>query len=144
MHVQQKSIILLLFSSISLAFTMKSKPFVLKSLNVLDINSNYTVLFTLFAGSLYILEIGDEAKLLVFFVIIVFNSIFVIRWALAVLDIFVYIYEKQIFKCCPFLLNLVAIIKKTTHETKCSLSYLGNFARNFIKNMKEYSLNIKH
>lgn len=144
MQIQQKSVILLFFSSLSLVYTIHSKPFVLNSLNILDVNSNYTILFTLFAGALYISQISEGVRLLIFSIIVVFNTIFVIKWAFGVFEIVTYTYEKNIQKFCPFLLLFIMIVKKTSQETKFTIfipNYIFWFVKNFLRNRREYRLN---
>lgn len=144
---EQKTVILLFVSSLSLIASMHCSPYCLRSLNVLDIHSNYTALITIFAGSLYILDISEEGKNLIFFFIVLFNSIFVIKWAASAFDIFVFIYEKTIFRFCPSLLNIYAIMKKTNHETTFTYNlakYGLVYGKNFFRNIREYSLTRSH
>lgn len=144
---QQKTVILLFVSSLSLIASMYCNPYTLRSLNVLDIHSNYTALITIFAGSLYILDISEQGKNLIFVFIVLFNSIFVMKWAASTFDILVFTYEKTIFRICPGLLNIYAIMKKTNHETifTYNLPKFGFvYGKNFMRNIKEYSLTRSH
>lgn len=145
MQNKQKTVILLLLQSISLVYTIYSKPFALTSLNNLDVSSNFTFLMTIFAGSLYVLELGEETKIFLFFFIIIFNLKFMLKWLLTVFDILVFVYEKNFFRICPWFLNFYAIMKKSFHETKFSynlMKYLPNLLKNMCDNMKTYRLDL--
>jgi len=140
---ENKCVILLMISSFSLYATLQARPCVLRELNILEVESNIAALITIFAGSLYILDVADELKILVFFFIIIINTIFAVRWLLAVSDIVFLSYEKTILRCCPCLANNFAIFKKTIAETRFNYNlprFFCQFWSNFSINKREFTL----
>lgn len=137
---QEKTILLLLFSGFSLYGTVKYKPFILSSLNELEIYSNFAALISIFAGSLYVLDVNDEIKAITFCVIILINTAFSLKWMFSVIDIIKTTFSSKIFKFCPKLIRFYAILQKTRNETSISLFFLCNLYRNFKKNTQEYDM----
>ena len=139
----QKTTILLLFSGFSLYATLKSRPFALRELNILELQSNLTAMITIFAGALYILDVGDFVKIIVFFLIVVINSIFAVKWFLAVWDIVFITYERNIFRICPCFVVNFYILKKTIADTRASLNlpkFLVHFFQNLYHNKKNFTI----
>ena len=137
---REKTVILLLISSFSLYETLKYKPFILSSLNKLEIYSNFAALVSIFAGSLYVLEVSNEIKAITFCVIILRNTTFTIKWIISVFDIIMTTFSSKIFRCCPKLIEFYAIFKKSRDETPFSLFYLCSLFQNCKKNSVEYEM----
>jgi len=140
---ENKCVILLMISSFSLYITLQARPSVLTELNILEVHSNFTALVTIFAGWLYILDVADQLKILVFFFIVIINTIFIVKWLLAVFDIVFLTYEKKIFRFCPCLVNNFAIFKKTIAETRFNYNlprFICQFLSNFSINKREFTL----
>ena len=114
----QKTAILLLFSGIFLYATMKFSPFVLRKINLLEFQSNLTAMITIFAGALYILDVGDFLKIIAFCLIVVFNSVFAVKWLLSFWDIAFSIYKTKILKLCSCLMRILHIFRKPVAETR--------------------------
>ena len=106
LKTQENTAILLFFSSVSLLLTLKYKPFIFKTMNVLEVYSNMTALITIFSGSLYVLDINDNSKAIIFILIVLVNTKFALKWMFSVLDFALKTYEKQILRFCPFVLSL--------------------------------------
>lgn len=140
----QKSIILLLFTTLFTSFTFMHKPFTLFRLNDMEQKSNLAVLITIFAGCLYVLSIHDFLKAIAFLGILVFNLGFFLLWLATVINIYVNVYAKKIYKFCPKLMNFLAILQKTMNSTDFNLNfprYAKSFYKKFKENTKKYSLN---
>lgn len=139
----QKTTLLLLFSGFSLYATLKFRPFVLRELNILELQSNFTATITIFAGALYILDVGDFVKILVFFLIVVINTIFAVKWFLNVWDIVFFTYETKIFRVCPSLISNLYILRKSIAETQVSYNIpkvIFGFFKNLYHNRKNFEL----
>ena len=102
---QQRTSFLLFFSSLSLLITLKYKPFTLIEMNILEVESNITALITIFSGSLYVLDVGDAFKAIIFALIMLANTNFAFRWVFSVCDFTFKLYENKINKFCPFILR---------------------------------------
>lgn len=99
--ILSKSTILLAFSFISCLFTIICKPFILREFNSLEIFSNLSTLITIYSGSLYILDITDFFKVLTFFIIVLVNTIFALRWLWSMFEIVFNIHFDFFEKYCP-------------------------------------------
>lgn len=138
---EKKTVILLFISAFSFYQSLKCRPFALRELNILDVNSNLTALITIFAGSLYIIDTSEEVKALVFILIVIINTAFVIKWFGSVLEIIVYSYEHKIYKICPWFLKLYLILKNASEKTK-STYFFPKYIYDFIKNLKSSKNNL--
>ena len=133
---QQKTLVLLFFAAASLFFTMKNRPFVVAEMNSLELQSNFTAIISIFAGSLYILDINDFLKALAFIVIVTFNTVFAIRWLFSVSEIFLYLYAKRLIKFCPSFFTFIAALNQSHQNTKFTYNipcYIFKFIRTFSK-----------
>lgn len=140
----QKSLILLLLITISACLTYYHKPFTLFRLNDMEQKSNLAAVITIFAGCLYVLSVHEIIKAFAFLAIAVYNLGFLFLWLVTVINIYVNVYSKKIFKFCPKLMNFLAILQKTANSTEFQLNlhkYAKSFYNNFRENTKQYSLN---
>lgn len=140
----QKSLILLLFITISACLTYCHKPFTLLRLNDMEQKSNFAAVITIFAGCLYVLSVHDLIKALAFLAILIYNLLFLVLWLVTVINIYVNVYSKKLFKFCPKLMNFLALLQKTAHSTEFNLNlrkYAQSLFNNFRENSKQYSLN---
>ena len=119
---EQKSSVLLLFAVLSFCSTVKYRPFILRELNMLEMQSNLTALITIFAGLIYVLEGGDFLQICIFLLIFIINTIFAVKWFLSVGDLFLYSYETKIFRMCPCFIKNIYIFRKTIADTTTSLN----------------------
>lgn len=110
--IQNKTIILLFFLSFALFFTIKYKPYNQNDLNILELQSNIASLVTFYGGSLYILQVSEEAKILIFLGILYINIIFTYNWISHVVAILIKNYENFFIKHCPLILKCSKIFKK--------------------------------
>ena len=132
---EKKTTILLVISALSLYITVINRPFTQRELNILEAHSNATALITIFAGSLYILDINDNLKAMLI------NAFFALKWFFSVFDILMLAYEKKIFRICPSFLNCYYLLKKTNDETKCTFNipkYIFNFTKNYFIHNKNF------
>lgn len=136
---ETKTVILLFISAISFFQTLKCRPFFLRELNILDLSSNLTALITIFAGAIYILDVSEAFKALIFIIIVLINAKFAIKWFGSILDIFVYSYESKIYQLCPWFLNLYLILKQANEKTKPSF-FLPKYIYDFMKNIKNFKM----
>ena len=130
----KKTVFLLVISATSLFITVMNRPFLLRELNILEAHSNATALITIFAGSLYILDITDGLKAILFVLIILINSFFIVRWIFSVFDILMLTYETKILKFCPFILNTYYLLRKSIDDTPFTYNvpkYVYAFTRNY-------------
>lgn len=136
---EKKTVILLFISAFSFYQTFRCRPFSLRELNILDLNSNLTALMTIFAGSLYILDINEQFKALIFVLLIIINTKFAITWFEATLEIIIYSYQHQISKICPWILKIYLILKHITEKAKYFYlfpKYICDFIKNIGKQKK--------
>ena len=82
-----KSAFLIFFASFSLIITMFYQPFILREFNTLEFYSTLSALITIFSGSLYVSDVNDYLKALCFFVIVLVNAAFSLRWILSMFEI---------------------------------------------------------
>ena len=136
---EKKTVFLLFLCGFSLFFTKVIGPFKKRELNILEVQSNLTATVTIFAGSLYILDISDYSKAMVFVLIVLINSIFVMKWLLSVFNILMDSYANKIGKICPCILFIYMIMKKTAISTRRSINfpkYMWNITKRFMVSKK--------
>ena len=134
---EQKCYFLLLFSVFSVLATVKFRPYVLRELNILELQSNLTALITIFSGLIFVIQGGKFLEICVFLMIVIMNSIFMVKWFLNVCDVIFYTYEKKIYKVCPWLFNNVYLLRQTISDTHASFNLpklIFKFIQNFSKN----------
>ena len=140
---QQKALILLAISIFSANITLKKQPFILASLNNIEVESNVSALVTIFAGAFYVLNINETVKIMIFIIIILINTQFAYKWIVSVCEVLVYTHEKEINRFCPCLLSLYAVYKKTKNETPITYNlpkYVWIFFRNLLTNKNNFVL----
>ena len=141
---QQKTVLLLFFATVSLFYTSKNRPFLDDEINLLEIQSNITAVVSLFAGSLYILDINDQLKAIAFSAIVIFNTLFAVKWFFSFLDVVIYLYGKKIFSYCPSFILVFYDFKKTAQMTKFTYNlpcYFWSLMANYsiVKGNKVYN-----
>ena len=115
----------------------------LRELNILEVYSNISALVTIFAGSLYISDVGNEGKMFAFLLIILVNTIFTVKWLFEIFDILFFTYEKTISKCFPCVIDYFTYFKKTLDDTRFDYNlprFLYRFWRNFLINKRKFPL----
>lgn len=96
-----KSLIILMISAVSFLLNFKHKPYVLESLNYMEEKSNLTAFVTIFGGCLYVANISEYLKVIVFSTILIINLIFLLKWISTVVHIYAKLYAPKLFKICP-------------------------------------------
>ena len=121
---EQKAIYLIFFSLTSLYLTLFIIPFQLRELNILEAYSNLTAFVTIFAGSLYILDINDYVKVGIFVFLVVVNSMFVVKWISSVFEIIITTYHDKLVKICgSFIYNAAKkILNRTSYKSETRVS----------------------
>ncbi len=99
--INTRATLLLFFAAFFYISTKIFQPFVLKELNLLEGFSNFAALVSLFFGCLFVLNIEEPLKFLSYFVILIVNVIFLVRWSFSVFRLFLAAHRQSIEKYFP-------------------------------------------
>ena len=138
---EQKTTFLLMFSVFSITATIKCEPYVLRELNLLELHSSLIASITIFAGLLYVLDVGEFLKISFFVLIVLINTIFAMKWFFYFCDMLFYTYETKIFKVCPCLVRKLYILRQTIADTSASFNLpkvIFKFIKNLYQNQKDF------
>lgn len=130
--------ILLVFATASILFTLIYKPYCQKKMNFLESKSNFSILIIVYSGSLLMFNSSEEIKIFAVLIILYFTLSFLWEWFKEVLDIFIGIHQKRILKLCPCFLKFYKLMKKVNLKKKmmdCFWKFLINII-NFITRKK--------
>ena len=112
---QQMTIVLLFFTTLSWRLTFIHKPYLSGDINNLELLSNTVIWISVFAGSLYVLDINDFFKAILFIIFAIVNTIFNIKWFSLTLQAIINNYYDKIFKLCPCLIKILPFLRKAKH-----------------------------
>lgn len=87
LSIFNKATLMLSFSFVSFLITYYSRPFLLKKMNVLELYSNLSSALTIYAGALYIMDVGDWLKAICFATVVLLNCIFSYFWISSMISI---------------------------------------------------------
>lgn len=109
---QQMTIVLLFFTTLFWRLTFIHKPYLSGDINNLELLSNTVIWISVFAGALYVLDINDFFKAILFIIFAIVNTIFNIKWFSFTLQAIIDSYYDKIFKWCPCLIKILPFLKK--------------------------------
>lgn len=114
----KKTIYLLSFCSISLYLTLKNNPYNRVKLNLIERNSNWAALITIFSGCLYANGVNNIIKAFGFAGILLINIRFMSLWTLTFVGIVLRVYKSKIVKFCPIIFIFLTSLEKSFKKTK--------------------------
>lgn len=129
-----KVTILLFIAGCSFITSYYCEPFIYKELNKIENYSLSSAMVTLFAGGLYICDIGDFLKALSFALIILVNIAFSLSWFWSVLNAVFSSNLKKFQQHFPNLTYFIVAGISTMEKTKKTFNicyYIREFKKNF-------------
>ena len=123
--IEIKFALLLFISYISIFYLYKSRPFISKKFNMLEITSNISTSIILFCGAIYINDLGGIMEILGCLIISFVNGFFFLTWLLFVIRSSSLINAQKLIKTWSYL--FYNYFKKETkikkHGKKIRLTY---------------------
>lgn len=134
-----KAVVLLFFSFLSLLLTFRSKPFLLREMNYLELYSNISASLTIFSGALFLTDINDYLKAFSFTIIILVNGIFALTWLTSMTRLVFHVHHQKLERICPcFLVRMHALRASLVHTKFQRGSFV--YLKKVLTNYSEYKM----
>lgn len=129
---------MLSFSFVSFLITYYAKPFLIKNMNVLELYSNLSSALTIYAGALYIMDVGEWLKAICFATVLLINFVFGYFWFSSMINIIFLAHFETLKKLFPKNALKMLALKKAVGKSSFSFNLCGYYS-----NIKElYSVNL--